>query len=302
MIAYYNGEWMPSESLTIPVYDAGFMMGLTVAEQLRTFNGKLFRLDEHLNRMERSLEIVGVNAGLSRDDWKQVATELVERNRSSIDAADDLAVALWVTPGTHSKFSGGNPSAPTVCGHVRPIDFVRFQHLYANGQRLAIATIRQVSPQNWPVELKCRSRMHYHLADKEARERDPLARALLLDLDGFVCEATTANVLAHFEGEGLVAPKLEKTLPGISLGAVDDLARQLKIRLTYRDIKPEEIAKADEILLCSTSPCVWPVTHLDGNPVGNGKPGAVFQQLMTAWSKLVDVHIVEQSQRFADRD
>lgn len=300
-IAYRNGAWIPAETLSVSAYDAGFMQGLAVAEQLRTFNGRLFRLNEHLDRLERSLQIVGVDPGMSRSDWTELAEELVSRNRDQIEPADDLAVALWVTPGAYPKYAEFVPARPVVGGYALPIDFVNFHRLYHVGQRLVTAKTRQVSPRNWPVELKCRSRMHYYLADKEARETDSSARALLLDLDGFVCEASTANVIAYFSGEGLVAPLLEKTLRGISLGAVDDLARQLELSFHYRDITPEEFAKADEIILCSTSPCVWPVTQLDGKTIGDGHPGLIFQRLVGAWSELVGVDILAQAERYASR-
>jgi len=300
-IAYRNGEWIPADTLSVSAYDAGFMQGLTVAEQLRTFDGCLFRLDEHLDRLERSLKIVGVDPGMSRGDWTQLAEELVSRNRNQIEAADDLAVAIWVTPGAYPKYADFASTRPLVGGSAFPIDFVNFHRLYHIGQRLVTAKTRQVSPQNWPVELKCRSRMHYFLADNEARETDSSARALLLDLDGFVCEASTANVIAYFSQEGLVAPRLEKTLPGISLGAIDDLARQLELPFHYRDMTVEEFAQADEIILCSTSPCVWPVTQLDGKPVGDGHPGLIFQRLMGAWSELVGVDVLAQAERYANR-
>ena len=254
-----------------------------------------------MQRFERSLEIVGVETGLDRLDWEAIAIELVERNRSSIDPNDDLAVGLWVTPGRSRKFSAGYAPRPTVCGHAHPVDFNSFHRWYREGQRLVIANTRQVDPQNWPAELKCRSRMHYYLADQEARESDSSARAVLLDLDGHICEASTANLLAYFKEEGLVSPRMEKALPGISLGFLDELARELKIPIVYRDMSVEEFQSADEILSCSTSPCIWPATRLNGSPVGSGKPGLIFGRLIAAWSDKVGVDIAAQAERFAAR-
>jgi branched-subunit amino acid aminotransferase/4-amino-4-deoxychorismate lyase len=143
--------------------------------------------------------------------------------------------------------------------------------------------------------------MHYYLADKQAREAQPGARALLLDERGFVTEASTANVLAVFEGEGLVSPRKEHILPGVTVGVVEELAGQLGIPFGQRDLRVEDVARADEVLLCSTSPCVWSVTRLNGRPIGNGQPGKVSEQLRAAWSRMVGFDIEEQARRFAVR-
>ena len=223
-LAYWNGQLVPTASLAVPVFDAGFIQGLTVAEQLRTFGGKIFRIEDHLKRLLRSLEIVGVDPGLSQSQFADVIHDMVKRNHALLDDGDDIGVALWVTPGPYKKFESITRPGPNVCCHTHPLDFHSWVEQYESGVRLVTSKIRQVSTENWPAELKCRSRMHYYLADKEAREADPKARALLLDLDGFVCEASTANILAYIEGEGLVAPLQEKILPGISMSVLKELA------------------------------------------------------------------------------
>jgi branched-subunit amino acid aminotransferase/4-amino-4-deoxychorismate lyase len=300
-VAYWNGQLVPTESLAVPVFDAGFIQGLTVAEQLRTFGGKIFRIEDHLKRLLRSLEIVGVDPGLSQSQFADIVNDMVRRNHSLLTDGDDIGVALWVTPGPYKKFEAITRPGPNVCCHTHPLDFHSWVDQYETGVRLVTSKIRQVSTENWPAELKCRSRMHYFLADKEAREKDPHARALLLDLEGFVCEASTANILAYIDGEGLVAPKQEKILPGISMSVLRELATGLGIPFVNRDITPDQFAAANEILLCSTSPCVLPVLHLDGRPVSDGKPGTVYKQLLAAWSELVGISIVEQSRSFAGR-
>ena len=143
--------------------------------------------------------------------------------------------------------------------------------------------------------------MHYYLADREARSRDPEARAILLDLDGLVSEASTANVLAYFADRGLVSPPQESILPGISLGMLRDLARTLEIPFQSQPMPPDMLARADEVLLCSTSPCVLPAVSLDGKPIGDGQPGATFRRLLEAWGQEVGLDIAEQARRFATR-
>ncbi|MEX2027129.1 MAG: aminotransferase class IV, partial [Pirellulaceae bacterium] len=153
----------------------------------------------------------------------------------------------------------------------------------------------------WPAELKCRSRMHYYLADKQAREREAGARALLLDESGQVVEASTANLLIYRAGEGLVSPPRDAILPGVSVGVLEELAAALDIPFLHRRLEVSEAAAAAEVLLCSTSPCVWPVTRFNGRPIADGTCGPVARQLLAAWSKLVGVDIAAQAARFATR-
>ena len=115
--------------------------------------------------------------------------------------------------------------------------------------------------------------MHYFLADRLAHTLDPGSRAVLLDQEGFVSEASTANMLFYRRGEGLVSPPRERILPGVSLSVLAELAAGLGIAFHFRRFRLEELAAADEILMCSTSPCVWPVTRLNGQPLAAGCPG-----------------------------
>ncbi|HEY6564517.1 MAG TPA: aminotransferase class IV, partial [Pirellulaceae bacterium] len=165
--------------------------------------------------------------------------------------------------------------------------------------RLVISETRQVSPRKWPPELKCRRRMHYYLAAREARARDPAARALLLDLDGFVSEASTANVFAYIQDEGFVSPLRSKILPGVTLDVLRDLAGDLGWTFRERDLLPADLCAADEVLLCSTSPCLLPVVSLDGQPIGHGRPGPAFHRLLRAFGNGVGVDIAEQARRCA---
>lgn len=301
-VAYLNGRLMPQSALSLAVYDAGFVLGATVSEQLRTFGGRLFRLDRHLDRLMRSLEVIGVDPGLSRDQFKETADDLVAQNRTLYDAGDDLGLAIFVTPGPYATFAPPGTNGPTLCLHTYPVPFDRFAHLYEDGDGLAIPTVRQVSSRSWPRRLKCRSRMHYYLADRQAREIDPHGRALLLDEQGFVTEATTASLIIVEDGPTVVSPPHEKILPGISVAVVAELAAKLGIPFVERDLKPDDVSAANEILLAGTTPCLLPVTRFNGRPITSPRPGPVFRRLIEAWSELVGVDIVAQARRFSQRD
>jgi branched-subunit amino acid aminotransferase/4-amino-4-deoxychorismate lyase len=301
-VAYVNGQYVPVSAATIPVTDGGFVQGVTVAEQLRTFGGQLFRLQRHLERLAHSLEIVGIHPSISLTEIGRVAQELAQRNHSLLDPADDLGLSVFVTPGPYATFETTAARAgPTVGMHTYPLPFHLWFDKYELGQSLVITSVMQVPAACWPPDLKCRSRMHYYLADRQARQIEPGARALLLDESGQVVEASTANVVAYFRGEGIVSPPREAILPGVSLAVLEELAGKLGQRFLHRRLEVEELARADEVLLCSTSPCVWPVTRLAGKPIADGRPGPLARQLLAAWSEMVGLDISAQARRFARR-
>jgi len=293
--AYLNGRWIPDAELSIGVDDFGFLLGATVTERLRTFRGQAFRLDEHLRRLRHSLEIVGLPADEISAQIGDAIKEFVERNRSQLPSDDDWSISAFATPGT----SAAGP--PTVCVHGYPLPFARWASQFEDGMRVAVSDVRQIPPQSLPPELKCRSRMHYYLADRRAAAAQPGARAILLDEDGFVAEATTANVLIWREGEGLVSPPSRHILFGVSLGVIQELAAKLGVPFVKRTLSIEELQTADEAMLTSTSVCLLPVTECDGRPIGAGRPGPIYRRLLAAWSELVGVDIAGQARRVAAR-
>lgn len=300
--AYLNGEFLTVSRAVIAVTDLGFMQGVTAAEQLRTFNGKLFRLDKHLDRLARSLEIIGVDPGLSRDEFAEIAEDLVARNFPAIPPGGDLGLSMFVTPGAYATFANSGfvqRPGPTVGMHTYALPFHLWASKYDTGESLVVTPVLQVPPSSIPAELKCRSRMHYYLADQAARRIEPGARALMVDQQGFATESSTANLLVYWKGEGLVSPPREKILPGVTVAAIEELAATLGIAFSYRDLSVEDVAQAEESLLCSTSPCVWAVTRLNGQPIGSGRPGEMVARLQRAWSDMVGLDIVAQARRLA---
>jgi branched-subunit amino acid aminotransferase/4-amino-4-deoxychorismate lyase len=293
--AYFNGHWIPSAELRIAVDDVGFLLGATVTERLRTFRHEVFRLDEHLRRLQRSLEIVGLDADAIAKQVAGAVPEFLSRNSGLIADDDDWSIIAFVTPGVTGS------GRPTVCVHGHPLQFQQWAEKYEVGLPVVISEIRQVPGECWPAELKCRSRMHFYLADRAAAAQQPGARAVLLDEDGLVAEATTANLLVYCAGEGLVSPPREHILAGVSLGVVQELAAQADIPFVMRPLTVNQLRTADEALLASTSVCLLPVVQCDGNNIGNGKPGPIFRQLLAAWSERVGVDVADQARHCARR-
>jgi branched-subunit amino acid aminotransferase/4-amino-4-deoxychorismate lyase len=301
-IAYLNGQRIPASQIAVAVTDAGFVQGVTVAEQLRTFRGKLFRLDMHLARLRRSLEIIGVEAGLSDADFSRIAGEIAAHNHRLLDPADDLGLTIFVTPGIYAVYAASAArQGPTVGIHTYPLPFANWAGKYRTGESLVVTDVMHVPSRCWPPELKCRSRMHYYLADKRAREIEPGARALLLDEGDAVTEASTANILIYRRAEGLLSPPKEHILPGVTVAVLEELAGKLGIPFLHREMYAGDVAAADEVLLCSTSPCVWSVTRFNGRPIADGQPGPICRRLRDAWNQMVGLDIEAQARSFSSR-
>ena len=285
--AYLNGAWIDEGDLAIGVGDLGFTLGVTATERLRTFGGKVFRQDEHLRRMRRSLEIVGLDAEPITAELNTAITEFVIRNGDLLPEGSDWSIAAFATPGAGD--------GPTRCVHGNSLPFHNWADQFEAGVAVYLSDHRQTPANCWPPELKCRSRMHYYLADQQARRREPGARAVLLDQDGYVGEASTANIVLYRRGEGVLSPKIEKVLPGVSVAVIRELCTKLNIPFTERDLTVEELRTADEVWLSSTSICMLPVVRCDDQPIGRGAPGEVYRQVLATWSELVGVDVAGQA-------
>ena len=294
--AYFCGQWIPLQDAQIPLSDVGFGLGVTVVERLRTFAGRPFRVEEHLKRLHRSLEIVGWNAAAIVDEVRDAVAAFPDVNAELMAPGDDWYIAIFVTP-------GDSPAAtqPRIGVHGGPLPFAGWADKFETGVDVVITDVRQTPANCWPPELKCRSRMHYYLADQEAARRQPGARAVLLDQQGFIGEASTANVVAYYADRGLVTPRIDGVLPGISQQVLFELADAAGIAHAEADLTPQEFAAADELFITSTSICLQPIVRVDGKPVGDGRPGPIYRQLLAAWSEKVGVDIAGQANAFSSR-
>lgn len=299
--AFLNGQFIAADQLRIAAYDAGFVLGATISEQMRTFGGRLFRLEEHLRRLEQGLAIAEIEPGCTIESLAAAAEQLAARNHALLEAGDDLGLSLFVTPGPYPTLAGDAPRLPTVAMHTYPLPFANWQRAYASGVPLVRTSVLQAPGESIPSALKCRSRMHYFLADKQARRQRPDARALLFDAAGNVSETSTANVLVYRAEEGLISPPFGNILRGITLDAVLELAAAAGIATRQRDLSAGDVHTADEVLLTSTPSCLLPATSFDEQPIGGGQPGPLFQSLLAAFNELARLDIAVQASRFATR-
>ena len=294
--AYFNGEWVPFSQVSISPNDRGFRGGDVVFDVARTFNGKSYRMKEHVDRLYRSLKYVRIDSGLSYEEMLDVSEEVIQRNEHLRAEVGDYTVTQFVTrgPGRWARTAG----PPTVCVFVSAIDFSHYAPLFSEGARGVISRTRSYPVESLDSKVKHWSRMNMALADLEASDVDPEAWPILLDTDGNLTEGTINNVFLVTDGV-IRTPGDRNILQGVSRMAVLDLARQLDISIIEEDLQPYDLYTSDEAFFASTPFCVLPVTNVDKRQVGDGKPGPITQQLLAAWSEAVGVDIVDQSLRFA---
>ena len=290
--AYFNGEWMPLGEVRIDPLDSGFVVGDVVFDLGRTFNGKSFRLKEHVDRLWRSLKFVRIDPGMSSADMIDLSEEALQRNEHLRGESEDLTVRQFVTRGV-----GGGPrrsGPPTVGVIVQHVDFSGFAHLYETGAHGVIARTRSHPAETIDPKLKHYSRLNFNLAALEAADVDPDGWPILMDMDGYLTEGTGANVFLVSNGV-IKTPQDRAILQGISRGMVLDLAEQLDLETVEEDLQPYDLYTADEAFFTGTSPCVLPVTKADHRQIGDGHPGPVTNQLLAAWGESVGVDIVGQA-------
>ena len=292
-----NGQLIPASQAGLKIYDAGVVLGATVTEMTRTFRHLPFRLEEHVSRLFRSLTATRMEIGLSQEELIKTSRELLAHNTQLIDADDELGLIQFVTAGEYNTYLPSRDiavrSGPTVCLHTFPIAFALWAKRIQVGAHVVTPNIRHVPPQCYDPSMKYRSRLHFYLADQEARQVDPQAIALLLDVEGNVTETSGANFLIVERGT-IVSPTERNTLSGVSRATVIELAARLGIPFAERDFPPSAVMKADEAFLSGTSICLCPVTKINGEIIGDGQPGSVYRRLIAAWSELVGVDVAGQ--------
>jgi branched-subunit amino acid aminotransferase/4-amino-4-deoxychorismate lyase len=293
-LVYLNGQFVQASQAHLAIYDAGFVLGATVTEQTRTFHRRPYRLDDHLDRFVRALHYTRIDIGLSHKELARIANSLIDHNGAGLHPADDLGLVYFATPGEYQTYATDQVrTSPTVCAHTFVLPFERWAAKIQCGAHLVTSSIRHVPPQCIDPKMKCRSRMHYYLAEKEAHLVDVEADALLLDLDGNIAETNAANFLMVAR-ETLMSPTTRNTLSGISRMTVIELAMALGIPFVERDIQVFDAINADEAFLSSTPFCLMPVARINGRMIGNGKPGPMYRRLLNAWSQRVGLDIERQ--------
>ena len=297
--AYFNGEWMPASQVKIDPMDRGFLVGDAVFDVFRTFNGKSFRLKEHVDRLYRSLSYVRIDPGPSPEEMFKLSEEIIRRNEHLRAEVGDFAVWQFVTRGRGRWAHSAGP--PAVGIFIRSLGLGRFTHLYKEGAHGVIVRIRSFPPDSLDPKCKNFSRMNFNLAELEAGDVDKAGWPILLDSRGNLSEGVGYNLFMVTD-DAIRTPGDRSVLQGVSRGVVFDLAKRLGIPCVEEDLQPYDLYTANEAFLTSTSPCVLPVTRVDRRPIGRGAPGPIVERLLAAWSAEVGVDIVEQAVKFGPKE
>jgi D-alanine transaminase len=271
-IVYLNGEFMPLEKAVIPVLDRGFIFGDGVYEVIPVYSRHPFRLPEHLRRLQHSLDGIRLSNPMAEAEWTRLTREVISRNQG-----EDQSIYLQVTRGA-AKRDHAFPK------DVRPTVFMMSGPLVPPARELIENGVAAITATDFRW-LKCDVKSTSLLGNCLLRQAavDAGATEVVLFRDGYLTEASASNVFVVSQGVMLAPPKNHLVLPGITYDVVLELARAIRLPHEVREIPEQEVRAAAEIWITSSTKEVLAVTLLDGKPVGNGKPGAVFRAVHQAY-------------------
>ncbi|SMC83937.1 aminotransferase class IV [Sporomusa malonica] len=279
MIIYFNGRLVSSEECIVSPLDHGFLYGHGLFETMRAYNGRIFRLQDHLKRLEEAAEYLGWPEIPKRMELGKAIDSVLKANHLH-DASVRLTLSRGIGTARPDLASCGQP---TVAVFASPLP----QPLPPEGWQVAIVKLRRnlSSPL---VRIKSANYLDNMLAKAEAR-RHNAQEAIMLNTDGFVAEGSMSNIF-FVTGNQLVTPDDNSgILPGVTRRIIIELAQLAGIPVEIRQVNPEELAGADEIFLTSSIMEVIPVTAVNGQPIGD-KPaiGAMTAKLQMLYRELAE--------------
>lgn len=300
-VCYMAGVWTPVSRATVHLFDSGLMYGEIITETLRTFRRVPYQVERHLERMARSLSMarIAIDPAI---DLVALIDELTGRNARAFELDDEILIKVDVTRGIFGYYRqpGEEYADFNLMLHPIRLPFERFAHQYEAGMAVAYPLTRQIPAACLDPRIKHRSRLYQGIAEREARDVDPQAAALLLDVDGHLAEGTGWNVFL-VRGEQVLTPSLENCLEGVSRSVVLDLCRDRGLHVREASLTPYDLATADEAFATATSYCMLPITRAQSRPVGDGRPGPVTREVLRLWGDQVGVEIAQQACDYAAR-
>ncbi len=297
-LAWIHNQFVPQNEAVLNLHDAGFVMGATVTDMSRTFSHKLFLLEEHIRRFISNCESCCINIKSNEIELRKIAEELVHKNSLQIESKDDLALVMFATPGPIAFYLGGQGGAgdgtPTLGMHTFKLPLKRYRSWIENGVELQTVSVRQPSPQSINPMIKQRSRMHWYLADREAKKISANAQAILLDENGFLTETAAANlvIIKDLGGFQLITPRHEKVLDGIALQMIKKFANHSGFPFLEADILPEQVSPNDGAIITGSTFCFASVKSINGTNLN--RSAIIMQKLLDFWQKEVNINIHEQ--------
>jgi D-alanine transaminase len=279
---YLNGDYLPVSEAKVSVLDRGFVFGDGIYEVVPVYGRRLFRFDEHMARLERSLSKLRIANPFTREQWLERIRKLVAQLAEQQGAQDQVVymqVTRGVAPRDHVMPEG---ITPTVFMMSNPMKAVPADQRH---QGVACVTARDF---RWERgDIKSISLLGNVLARQISA--DAHATETIMFRDGYLTEAAASNVWIVHEGALLGPPKSEHVLEGIRVELLHELCEEVGIAYNLRPIPEADVFSADEVMLSSATKEIVPVTRIDGEGVGHGalrgKPGPVYARLYEAYQR-----------------
>ena len=294
-VAWFNGRIVRESEVLIPFRDQGFLRGDAVFDMTRSFNGKAFRLEEHVTRLYRSLKYLDIDPGLSPAEMASISEEVLARNRHLLGPGEDYWLAQRISRGV-GRAPGDNWDhyGPNVIVDCVPLPLRERAKHFRAGIDVVTPSLRRTPPDSLSPRAKMHQYLNLVLADREVKAQNPDAWAILLDVNGNLAEGQGSNIFLVRDG-ALATPRECFVLPGVSRQATIDLARQLQIPFAEQDLDLYDAYTADECFLTSTSLCICGVRSLNGRSFAAGRvPGPITQRLIDGYKEMVGCDFVAQ--------
>jgi branched-chain amino acid aminotransferase len=272
LVVYVNGEYVARDQARISIFDVGFLRGDAVFDTTSAWNGRIFKLPAHLERLELSLRAARIPCPLSLKELRDVIVETARRCR--------LRNAYIQTIVTRGEPPVGvrdlTQCRPGLIVFAIPYVWILSEEQIRVGGRAMIASTRALPVQCLDPKIKSLSRLHFDLAILQGKAAG-MDVSLMLDLDGRVTEGPGFNVFVVKRGEMFSPP--EGILMGITRQTVFELAAEHHLPAREAQLTAYDLYAADEVFLTSTAGGIMPLVEIDGRPVGDGKPGPMSQRI-----------------------
>ena len=277
---YISGQLYAKEDAKISVYDHGLLYGDGVFEGMRSYRGKVFRLDEHLDRLWNSAKAICLEIPLTKEELADAVNSTLKVNGIS-----DGYIRLLITRG-----SGTLGLDPNRCGRPEVIiitDYISLypQEFYENGLQIITASTIRNHPAALNPRIKSLNYLNNILAKIEGAQAG-CVEALMLNHKGEVSECTGDNIFVVVRGELLTPPNDACILEGITRGAVIELAREAKMTVREIPLTKHDLYVSDECFLTGSAAEVVPVVKIDSRKIGDGKPGPITRDLTRRFREL----------------
>jgi D-alanine transaminase len=273
---WLNGEMSTLRDAKVSVLDRGFIFGDGIYEVVPAYAGRPFRFDEHMARLERSLGELRIRKPMDRAGWRKLVDRLIAAYAQHVDKKPEETnqlVYLQVTRGVAMRDHAMPPEIePTVFAMVNRL------YIYTAEERGRGVDCYTADDFRWKkAHIKSTSLVGAVLARQISADQG--GNETIMFRDGWLSEAAASNVWVVKHGKVLGPVKDNLVLEGIRFGVIEQLCREQGIPFELRQVAREEVLDADEIILSSATKEVLPCTRLDGQPVGNGRPGPIYQKL-----------------------